>query len=304
KDKRLDVVKCYLKGFIKGYSNGDYSTDREFRGNKKITRKGALDTIKMLKDKSLRAKISPDGQLIRTTKLPKNAELFPYILASYPNEYYEWELQFQTTARLMGDKELSEMTNLVDYASPAYIDKLAIDKYDNFEKIKKESLNDWVENARKHVELVFNVDYRTIGDDWYNAILKTNYQYGTVYEWFPRKKLDAYIKKMVPNKTIVEYDTVAIDGSTLYFYDNSFFMRVYVKYKIVSSEDLSIPNGNTPSTDWSYDKVLFNYGFAFLENVELGEWREGYYDIQLADYNSEGNLGVNCLNIYPRQELD
>ncbi|NLK27892.1 MAG: hypothetical protein GX306_06070, partial [Clostridiales bacterium] len=69
KSKQIDVVKCYLKGFIKGYSNGKFSTDREFRGSSRMTREGALSCIKMLKDKSLRAKISPDGQLIRTTNL-------------------------------------------------------------------------------------------------------------------------------------------------------------------------------------------------------------------------------------------
>ncbi|HHU71663.1 MAG TPA: hypothetical protein GXZ21_06455, partial [Clostridiales bacterium] len=159
KDKRVDVVKCYLKGFIKGYSNGDYSTDREFRGDKKISRKGALDTIKMLKDKSLRAKISPDGQLIRTTNLPKNADLFPYILASYPNKYYEWELKYQTIARLNKDKKL---TNLVDFAPPKDVGNIR--DYEDFSLIKNEHINEWVDKAKKHLELVFNVDYRTIGD--------------------------------------------------------------------------------------------------------------------------------------------
>ncbi|MDF2486725.1 MAG: hypothetical protein K0R46_2893, partial [Herbinix sp.] len=93
--KRMDVVKCYLKGYITGYNNGTYSTDREFRGGNKITKSGALNCIKMLKDKTLRAKLSPDGQLIRTTKLPKYAKNYPYILASYPNSYYDWKFKFE-----------------------------------------------------------------------------------------------------------------------------------------------------------------------------------------------------------------
>ncbi len=240
-DKRLDVVKCYLKGFIKGYSNGKYSTDRKFKGNSKMSYNGALKCIAMLKDKSLRAKISLDGQLIRTTNLPKNAELFPYILASYPNKYYEWELKYQTIARLNKDKKI---TNLVDYASPKNIDNLNVSDYEKFSLIKKECINEWMEKAKKHLELVFNVNYRTIDNEWYDSILKTNYQYGTVYEWLPRKKLDWYIEMMKQNKTIVEADKIAVDGSSLYYYNDSFYMRVYVKYRVISSEDLSVPDGN------------------------------------------------------------
>ncbi len=301
-DKRLDVVKCYLKGFIKGYSNGKYSTDRKFKGNSKMSYNGALKCIAMLKDKSLRAKISLDGQLIRTTNLPKNAELFPYILASYPNKYYEWELKYQTIARLNKDKKI---TNLVDYASPKNIDNLNVSDYEKFSLIKKECINEWMEKAKKHLELVFNVNYRTIDNEWYDSILKTNYQYGTVYEWLPRKKLDWYIEMMKQNKTIVEADKIAVDGSSLYYYNDSFYMRVYVKYRVISSEDLSVPDGNTPGDKWSYDKVLFSYGFNDLgKKITLGEWREEYYNIVLGDYSTEGDLGIQYVEFLPGKELD
>ncbi|MBH1942546.1 hypothetical protein I5677_16765 [Mobilitalea sibirica] len=298
--KRTDVVKCYLKGFIKGYSNGDYATDREFRGDKKITRSGALGCIKLIRNKSLRASISPDGQLIRTTNLPKNSDLFPYILASYPNKYYEWELKYQTISRLNPDKK---MKSLFDYAAPVDIDNIKDDSYSDFGFLRKERINEWVENARKHLELVFNVDYRTIDDKWIEDVLKTNYQYGTDYEWFPRKKIDNYIKKMMPNKTIVEYKKIAIDGSTLYYYNHSFYMRVYVKYRIISSEDVSIPDGNTPLSKWSYDKILLNNGYADIGGFSLGDWKEGYYNIQLDDYNSTGNIGVLCVDFDPGREI-
>jgi hypothetical protein len=86
KDKREDVAKGFIKGLMKGYSNGKFSGDRNLKLTNKVTRDGAIASLKMLKDKSLRAKISPDGQLIRTTNLPKYAKYFPYILASYPND--------------------------------------------------------------------------------------------------------------------------------------------------------------------------------------------------------------------------
>ena len=291
KDKRVDVVKCYLKGFIKGYSNGDYSTDREFRGDKKISRKGALDTIKMLKDKSLRAKISPDGQLIRTTNLPKNADLFPYILASYPNKYYEWELKYQRV-KVYENGEEKALENLIDYASPANINKANIQKYDDFTSIKEQHMDEWVKKAKAHMELVFNVNYRTIGDEWYNSILKTSDKYGTKYQKFTERNLQEYMKKVVSNKTIVEYAKLAVDGSTLYYYDGNFYMRIYAKYRILSSKDLSIPDSNTPFSEWSFDKVLYSSGLAHIGDFSLGEWKEGFYDIILKDPEANGNLGV------------
>ena len=291
KDKRVDVVKCYLKGFIKGYSNGDYSTDREFRGDKKISRKGALDTIKMLKDKSLRAKISPDGQLIRTTNLPKNADLFPYILASYPNKYYEWELKYQRV-KVYENGEEKVLENLIDYASPANINKANIQKYDDFTSIKEQHMDEWVKKAKAHMELVFNVNYRTIGDEWYNSILKTSDKYGTKYQKFTERNLQEYMKKVVSNKTIVEYAKLAVDGSTLYYYDGNFYMRIYAKYRILSSKDLSIPDSNTPFSEWSFDKVLYSSGLAHIGDFSLGEWKEGFYDIILKDPEANGNLGV------------
>ncbi|NMB43881.1 MAG: hypothetical protein GX995_07100, partial [Clostridiales bacterium] len=84
--KREDIARGYIKGFIKGYFNGNYITNRNMKVNNAITRKGALNCIKMINDESLRAKISPDGQLIRETKLPRNADKYDYILASFPNE--------------------------------------------------------------------------------------------------------------------------------------------------------------------------------------------------------------------------
>ncbi|MGB4659063.1 MAG: hypothetical protein WBI07_07780, partial [Mobilitalea sp.] len=71
--KREDAAEAYLKGFMKGYTNGEYCTDRKLKLTSKITKAGALESIRMLTNKKLRAKISPDGQLIRTTKLPKYA---------------------------------------------------------------------------------------------------------------------------------------------------------------------------------------------------------------------------------------
>jgi hypothetical protein len=40
---------------------------------------------------------------------------------------------------------------------------------------------------------------------------------------------------MKKNKTIVESSKVAVDGSSLYYYNGRYILRVYVKYRIKSS---------------------------------------------------------------------
>ena len=292
KNKRIDVVKCYLKGFIKGYSNGDYSTDREFRGNKKITRKGALDTIKMLKDKSLRAKTSPDGQLIRTTKLPKYASKYPYILASYPNEYYDWKFQFECMTRQTYDKDLQKFVDVPyihyeDYAFPFEMDKTT--HIENFPEIRDQHIDTWFEKAKVHLETIFNADYRTIDDEWVETLLKTDYQYGySILKDKQRERIEDYVKRMKDNKTIVESDVIALDKSTLYLSDGHYILRAYVKYRVLSSDMVyeNIPYQN--------NNLIYTRDFLCFDNYKMGEWRESCFDIALTSYadRDKGNLGV------------
>lgn len=292
-NKRLDVVKCYLKGFIKGYSNGKYSTDREFRGNSKISRTGALDTVKMLKNKSLRAKISPDGQLIRTTKLPKYADKYPYILASFPNEYYDWKFLFEDATREKYDYDLGKFVEVPlkhyeDYAYPTEMDKTTNIK--NFSEIRDQNIDIWVEKARVHLETIFNADYRTIDDEWVETLLKTDYQYGySIVSDKQRERIEDYVKRMKENKTIVESDVIALDKSTLYFYNGRYYLRAYVKYRIQSSK--MIYENNVP---YQNNDLIYTRDLLWFKNFNTGEWRECCFDIALTSYadRDKGNLGV------------
>ena len=291
--KRNDVAKAYLKGYMKGYSNGAYSTNRELRGSSRVSKTVAMDCIKMLKDKTLRAKISPDGQLIRTTNLPKNAKNYPYILASYPNKYYEWMLRLETSKIYGENNKEIPLYNLKDYATPKNIDELSNEYYANFGEIKKERIQEWVDKARRHLELVLNVDYRTINDKWVEEVMKTDYSYGSLYEWLPRGRLARYLTNMKKNKTIVEYDKVAVDGSSLYYFHNSFYLRCYVKYRIISS--IAPPNvtANILIDERPYEKILYSHDGIDIRGFQYGKWIEGYYDIPLCEADgNEGDLGI------------
>jgi len=292
--KRIDVVKCYLKGYIKGYSNGDYSTDRAWKGSSKLSKAGALNCIKMLKNPSLREKISPDGQLIRTTKLPKNAKLYPYILASYPNSYYEWKFLYDGSSAEIYNPKTGRMEDvpfvyLTDYASPTDVDKMT--RIDNFAEVKKERLDIWVNKVKTHMESILNVDYRNIDEKWVDTVLGTSYTYGYWgSEDNTRKRINAYVKNMKENKTVIECDKVAVDGSTLYYFDGVYYLRVYARYRIVSSKT----KYEARHLYETFNLMYTNYPFGFNEYV-LGKWRTCCFDVVLTNNkdSERENLGVS-----------
>jgi len=292
KSKREDIAKAYLKGYMKGFSNGKYSTDRKLGLKNKFVAKDALNCIKMLKDSSLRAKISPDGQLIRTTNLPKNAHLFPYILASYPNDYYEWLMEFEGVDAYDYNGQKYELESMVHYIAPADIRRNPFEE--NFGEFLDENLDTWVEKVRTYMEYAFNVDYRTIGEEWLEGILKTHAYYQTrTYEDNARKRLTRYIEDVKKYKTIVEYDKIAVDGSSLYYYNDGYYLRTYVRYRIVSTEVPSDMDTNTLSRDKWHNKIIFTNYIADLRGFIVGEWREGHYDIRLTDMRQGSGMGVS-----------
>jgi len=298
KAKRTDVVEAYLKGFMNGYSNGSYSMNRQIKGSSKVSKEGALKCIKMLKNKTLRGKISPDGQLIRTTNLPKYANKFPYILASYPNTYYDWKLCYENATKTQDGKKV-DLVNLIDYALPIYVEKTTI--YNNFPIAKNKYLDTWVGKVKTYMENVFNVDYRTIDDEWIDTVLATDSYYAQPpYEDIARAEIVGYVANMKGNKTIVECDMVAVDGSTLYFFNDDYYLRVYVKYRVVSSV---VPSDITTAKlidEWPQNKILYSRGdYVDIRGFQVGQWREGYYDVAIAEPNDTNgaSLGVSYVNL-------
>ncbi|MDF2539256.1 MAG: hypothetical protein K0S76_2277 [Herbinix sp.] len=278
--KRLDVVKCYLKGYIKGYSNGTYSTDRAMKGSSKITKDGALSCIKMLQNKNLRAKISPDGQLIRTTKLPKYAKYFPYVLASFPNEYYDWKFDYEWYTWRENGKPI-ELVNLEDYAAPKDVDKVTY--HGDFKEIKKERLDTWIEEAKIFMNNLLNVDYRTMNEEWIDMMIESNDAYSFNDEMV-REYMEEYLQGMKKNKTVVECASVDIDGSSLYYFHMTYYLRVHVKYRVISSVVSLNMEINDLNETWAHNNILFSQYFVNLRKSNLNEWHDGYYEILLANY--------------------
>ncbi len=278
--KRVDVAKAYLKGFMKGYSNGAYCTDRELKVTKKITKEGALSCIAMLKDKSKRAKISPDGQLIRTKNLPVMAKKYPYILESFPNEYYDWKFYYEGVTTYENN-EIVEMIEGVDYAAPVDVNKITF--YGDMAAIRAERMDKWINDAKVYFNNVLNVDYRTIDDGWIDRVIETNDAFRYAENMW-RTSLERYVKKMKVNKTIVECKQVDIDPSSLYFFEG-LYLRVHVIFRVVSTEVPLNINADTLHETKAHNSILYSPTFVNMRQKQFGLWQDGYYEVKISRYS-------------------
>lgn len=297
KKYRNFLAKSYALGYIIGKSNGVYSTDRKFNPKNKVTVAYAKQLVNKIRDKESRHQVSPDGQLIRTTNLPKMAEFYPYILASYPNSYYDWKFLFMRTK--IGDELVygtDRWVSKVNYASPKdfceYKDGKEVFYYYysknkvTSKQLYDECIDEWEENARNYLECVFNVDYRTIKDDkeWMEKLLSADFN-GTLDRENTIKTINEYIKAAIKNKTIVESKIIGVDRSSLYTSNGFIYLRAYIKYRVVSSKDLSCVIKSP---------IIFTRDtYSEFKNLKLGEWRDGYVNIDVS--SGVPNYGVETL---------
>ncbi len=271
--KREDVAKAYAKGFFKGYSNGYYIQNREFRGSLQVSIGAATTAINLLLKPSKRAGISPDGMLIRTTNLPKNANRYEYILECYPNSFYEKQFDF-----MINKNYKKEFVKNKDYCYPGDMKKFTFRNwYDqwSFKKEMDKYLYDWADMAEQYLNYIFNVDYKTVGDKWIEGLAAL----------FVRSNRDReadirsfYIDDMKANKVVVESSIIAVEPSTLYYY-TGWRMRAYVKYRI-TAKDINVKQ----------NKLLYSQ-YPMLDNLKSGEWRTGVFDVLFATNNGSSGDG-------------
>jgi hypothetical protein len=265
--KRVAVAKIVAKGIIKGYSNGYYIQNREFRGSKYISKSTANNLINLVLNPDKRARISPDGQLIRTTNLPKNAKNYDYILACYPNKFYERKFEFMFSEQYKaGERDPLHQIYPVDMKNSTFRTwndewafSIEMDKY----------LYDWADKAETYLNYLFNVDYRTVDDEWIEGLascyVKSNIDQAEAIRGY-------YIKHLKENKVIVESSIIAVEPSTLYD-DGDYCMRAYVRYRIIAN-DINVKQNR-----------LLRCSYPALDNLKSGVWREGIFDIRFGTNN-------------------
>lgn len=156
--KRDAVLKVFSKGIMIGSGNGKCTQNRKFNGSEVLPEADAKVIAARVKTPSKRRKLSPDGQLIRTSNLPKNYKDYEYILESFPNSFYEAKFNYQRTTYYYTPVELE------DYASPAKVKKAMFDSEEHItmKDVMDKNLDNWCDKVEKNLKYRFNVDYRTI----------------------------------------------------------------------------------------------------------------------------------------------
>jgi hypothetical protein len=270
KTKREAVAKVFAKGIVKGYSNGYYIKNREFRGSGYVSTTTAKSLISMVLNSSKRSKISPDGMLIRTTNLPKNSKNYEYILECYPNSFYERKFEFMFRSSWPNNTNFS-----------AYPVEMRKEKFKNWYKewpLSEEMdkyLYDWADMAEKYLTYVFNVDYRTVDEDWINGL-------GSLYAISNTDEADAirsyYVKHIKNNHVIVKSSIIAVEPSVFYD-DNGYCMRAYVRYKI-TADDITVKQ----------NRLIYTQ-YPALDNLKSGVWRTGIFDVRFSTNNGSSGDG-------------
>ena len=259
------VARVYGLGIIKGYSNGNFTRDREFRGSEKVGAKTAKQWINATVNPEQREKLSPDGQLLRTTNLPKNSDKFEYILASFPNSFYEYRFEFERNVKWNTDKWIQKY--LEDYCYPIDMDKYTVKAgYDVQEQMEK-YMDEWVECVEEYLSLAMNVDYRTINEKWVKDISKT-FGYTSDFEGLV-EDIEEYVTRMKKSKIMVETKIIEVEPSSFHVSAIGYTLRAYVRYRVFTPDTIN------------QDIAIFAPGHVWIEDMESGVWKDAYFDIIL-----------------------
>ena len=268
KELRVPVAKIYAKGIMKGYSNGYGIKSRRFLGNNYVGKASTKNFIDLTLHPKKRAKIAPNGLLIRTTNLPKNAKKFSYILDCFPNKYYDRRFYQDIYVEKDTFKEYK------DYVLPVHMKNA---KYKNvfYEYPMQEQMDlygeEWIEMAETFIKCIFNVDYRTIEKNkkWRETLKANSVELNISADDY----LDRYIERMKKHHTIVETSVVSTDISGCYDSCDGLCLRVYVKYRVSATD---IPKDNTE---------LILSGHTYIKGLTLNEWRTDIIDVLFASEN-------------------
>ncbi|MEG1992633.1 MAG: hypothetical protein RR056_04545 [Acetivibrio sp.] len=277
-EERKAARLCFVKGIIAGDSMGLYSQARKLQANAPLTRTQVDKLIARIKDKTQRIKLSPDGQVIRTTNLPKNYKYFTYILASFPNKFYEkkFKLQYITYSY--------KPVRFKHYAYPKDIFK---DKntYNTgyltlkFKDMYNEYGDEWLEKIKTNLECRLNFDYRTVNNEWISKLHNTYYIYpGKESAYMNKRKSDAikeYVNKAKKNHVIVKTAQIAIEPSTMYEDLGDFYVRCHIKLKITADQ---VYNGDSEK---QAELVYSGINYMYLPDLKKGAWYEGNFEVAI-----------------------
>lgn len=275
KTYRNALTLCFVKGIMPGKSPGQYSQQRKLSPKAKTTPADARSIVRRVQNKGKRIKLTYDGQVTRTTNLPKNAKQYPYILASFPNSYYEPKFNYQLWHFTDGHAKV----NLVDYASPKNVLKTDSDSDWTFKDAYDRYADEWVAMVEKNLTLRFNYNYKTTDKSKWKAELLTTYP--KRYRDQHSKWIDSWFKNAAEKYQVqIKTSQIVVDPSSIYYSDHSYYVRCYVKFKV---------NANQYFSADSYDQNIYVYSDKmYFPGLKLNKSYEAVIDVPFGDWNING----------------
>ncbi len=156
-----------------------------------------------------------EGEKIRTTNLPSNADLYPYILERIPNMVYEAPSYYLGQAKVL-PKDYQNYLNSLD------------DIYEG-------ELKYYEDLVMTNVSHRLNVDYRTIDNTWAEELYKTYDPNGVKPNWL--QECYDYVQFVKDHKIIIKANNIITDKS-LAFKSGFTYLRTYVNYDIIQYENV------------------------------------------------------------------
>lgn len=267
---------CFVKGIIVGDSMGSYSQARKLRSKDEMTRAEVDKLIERLKSKTKRIKLTTDGQVTRTVNLPKNYKAYDYILASFPNEFYENKFFFLRCT--YGE----EQVRYKDYAYPKDMKKISWVNPLKQKFVFKDDFAQygdlWMEKIKTNLETRLNFDYRTADNEWISKLRATYFVFDDAE--MDKGKTDSikkYVKAAKENKVIVKSSKIAVEPSSIYMESGLTYVRCYVKFKVMADTIYS-------QTSLRQNELVYGSKGMMFTNLKNNTWYEGYFDIQFGGY--------------------
>ena len=272
KSYQKDLILAYTYGLMGGKSNGTYSQNRSMNPKGKVTVASAKKYINRVVGTEDPLVVAPDGQLTRKNNLPKNAANFRYILASFPNSYYEMVPVQQKYSKKYADSipevywDSNRILEKTHWVSKRLKDSTKLGVCDfTFAMCMDEKLIDIV---KTDLEQTLNVNYKTIDKDWVNKLAKT-YKSRDDYEYV-RNNINTYVKAMKKNKVIIKSDKIVVETSSLYLTGGKLYVRCYVEFTVKSAKS---------TEDRTANNTVIGFGCGYNKDYKVGKKIKAYVDV-------------------------
>ena len=291
KKYREALTLCFVKGIMPGKAKENYSQQRSLSPKSKVTPSQARSIVARVKNKGKRIKLTDDGQVTRTTNLPKNASSYPYILASFPNSYYEPKFDYDQIEYKAGYIPV----NLVDYASPKNVKKVK-DGWDEgdgytFGTAYSEYCDEWMEMIRTNLECRFNYSYKMSDKEYKKWKAKLLATYSKRYRDRESGYLDNYRSWSKQLDTVVKASKIVVEPSSIYMSNGKYFVRCYVEFTV---------NANRYFSAESLDQNAYLYSsHAYFPGLQLNKKYAAVIDVRFEDFTiNGGGSGASIIDDY------